>query len=312
MTESAPQRTPQERKGTGVEKIPEGAEILDGKEERDLLDSMRRYTLEGGDFVLAGTDQGIGYKDHNEDRIGVLPKANFLVVADGMGGYGQGDVAAQILTEELVKLPRNIPNAVLNAKNKMDTVFKPNEFGEKAQNGAVFVSARVTQESNKKLLEISQCGDAKAIVIGKAGQVRFSSRDDTFAQKLFDGGVINEDQLTYNHRRHQVMDAVSPNSASEVKSYPKIPLETGDVVLLVSDGIADNFTPEEIAKVMSGPPRMTAEELYEWLYYHSGQRMSNKKEILATSNREEEGVYSDGFKSEPKEDNRALVIMEIK
>lgn len=307
MTESGPGGIPQNKKETEAGKIPHGAEILDGKEAKDLLDSMQRYTLESGDLVLAGTDKGIGYKDHNEDRIASVPGKNFLAVVDGIGGMGKGDEAAQILAEELLANPDDIQSAVLIAKTRM-------EEAKIGVGGAVFVATKLVQEPSGKSVEFSQCGDSKMMIIKKDGSVKFESRENTMAQTLVENKAMTADQALYYKSRNIIMDAISsnPELIGEVEYNSRISVEVGDMVLLMSDGISDNFTAEEIAEVISGPPRMTVEELYEWLYYATGQRMSNKKEIIASSDRENDGKYSDGYKTQPKADNRALVIMEIK
>ncbi|MGH2564886.1 MAG: hypothetical protein ACRDE5_10245, partial [Ginsengibacter sp.] len=96
----------------------------------------------------------------------------------------------------------------------------------------------------------------------------------------------------------------------EPKTYPKIAVEPGDFVLLMSDGISDNFTAGEIAlKVKEG---LSTKELFFWLAETSGQRMKNFEAIEEVSHRKTDGVYSDGYKSKPKPDNRALAIIEIK
>lgn len=44
-----------------------------------------------------------GGRDYNQDRLGVwrTPESTLLVVADGMGGHANGDVAAQLVVEHL-------------------------------------------------------------------------------------------------------------------------------------------------------------------------------------------------------------------
>ncbi|MFZ1020030.1 MAG: hypothetical protein WAN61_03530 [Minisyncoccia bacterium] len=286
-----------------VGEIVKTPEILDGKEAKDLAESMHVFELKSGDIVYAGTDKGINYADHNEDRVTVNPKENFFAVVDGMGGESKGELAAQILAEEFLTESTNIDFAVNQAKLRMS------EQGVEG-GGAVFISAQLNIGPNGKFLNISQLGDAKLIIIKKDGTVRFESKDESLVQTLVDGKVITPDEALYNSQRNVVTKAVSPDTEDKVKSYPLIKVENGDMVLLYSDGISDNFTPEEIAKKIK--EGLSGKALFSWLSDATGKRMQNAKEIVGNSDRENKGVYSDGYKSKPKPDNRSLVIVEIK
>ena len=48
------------------------------------------------------TDTG-RVRDHNEDAIGSDPDIGLLVLADGMGGHAQGEMAAQIAVDCFVQ-----------------------------------------------------------------------------------------------------------------------------------------------------------------------------------------------------------------
>jgi len=288
------------------EEAPAAGEILAGEEGKDLAESMHTYTLENGDMVFAGTDKGIGYKDHNEDRVVVSPSQNFVAVVDGMGGMGHGDVAAQILAEEVAASPRDIVSASSKAIDKM---LARNIL----RGGAVFASARVVAELDGKFLEAFQLGDSSMLVIDINKNIIFESEDDSVTARLAKEGVITPDQALYSGMRHMVSSAVSPNEDVETrvpKSYPRIKVEKGSKVILMSDGVSNNLTMEDIAKKVKAG--LTKEELFAWISKETSRRMLNHKQIIESSDRPKDGVYSDGYKSKPKPDNRALVIVEIK
>ena len=111
-----------------------------------------------------------------------------------------------------------------------------------------------------------------------------------------------------------VTDGVSadPGHKNKIpKLYPKIKVEKGDFVFLVSDGISDNLTAEEISTEMK-KRNLSPRELFSWLSEVTTNRAQNAEEIEKNSTRRDSGVYSDGYKSRPKGDNRALAILEIK
>ena len=103
-----PQRpiTPGDSKILDKKRFSELTEILDGEEVEDFAVSPHYFRLGSGDEVIAGTDKGINYKDYNEDRVVVSPEGNFIAVIDGMGEYGKGDRAAEILARSLLESSR--------------------------------------------------------------------------------------------------------------------------------------------------------------------------------------------------------------
>lgn len=300
-------------------RAPQLPEILDGNEAKDLKDSARIYELASGGRVIAGTDNGVGY-DHNEDRVVIVrgvKGVNFVAVVDGMGGSENGEGAAKILAQYLSQSPENITSAVDDARSAM-------ERQGIGQGGAVFISARLRVESNEKFLDIYQSGDAKLIIIKRDGAVSFQSVDQSSAQDLVNQGKLLPDQALYDSSRNYTQ-AVSANDGIQLESYKK-KVETGDMVLLMSDGISDNFTAEEIAERVKKEGLLT-DDLFAWLSNATGERMKNAEKIVGKPNKNKTnspeqiailqeriktGRYSDGYRSKPKPDNRALVILEIK
>jgi len=290
------------------------AEIMDGADAQDLAESMRTFELKSGDRILAGTDKGIGYGDRNEDRVVLSPKDNVITVIDGMGGEKGGEVSAQILAESILKNPNDISRAVDSAVNKMESV------GIK-EGGAVFISAKIRTEGKNRFLDVFQAGDCKLFILKKNGEIGFESVDQSDVQSRVSGGNTTPDEALYDANKHLVSNPVSPNNKRlEVKSYESVAIEGGDLVLLMSDGLSDNFTAEEIASARK-KYNLSPDALFTHLSNEGNERMKNINEIYGKSGpertamvqkRKEEGIFSDGYKSAPKKDNRALVIIEIK
>lgn len=286
-----------------------GAEILTGEGAKSLVESARNFQLKSGDTVIAGTYEGINYKDRNEDRVAVSPEGNLVAVVDGMGGYGKGDKAAEILAQELLNSPEDAEKAVENAKRKME------EEGL-GKSGAVFISATLSnwQDASKTpYISVAQMGDARLIVIDKTGGLFFASTDHSHVQQLVDAGAISRDRALHHPQRNKVTRAVSAESKDEVVEY-KVNLAEGDLVILMSDGISDNFTPGEIAeKVKTARTRgESVAQIFATISKDTDERMANMEKIKDSSHRTEGETYSDGYRSQPKSDNQALAIIEIK
>lgn len=277
-------------------------EILDGRDAINLLVAEREFRLNNGIEVVAGTDKGVGRDGANEDRILVAPEENFLAVIDGMGGYGNGDLAAQYIAEEFSKNPKDLDNAALDAVKRIkETNIDPNA-------GGVFVSALIhLSPEGKYLADFAMAGDSRIVVLDSNRNVKFVSEDHSPVAMLVRIGKLDADEALYHSSRHVVQNPISQQQFTI--DHVQFELAEGDMILMMSDGIADNFTPEEIAEMAK---ERKAPETYKYIALQSQQRMENKEFIkLKTGDRRKVKTYIDGFRSEPKGDNRALAVLEI-
>ena len=288
-----------------AEKIKSTPKIVDGVAARSLNEARESFNTPTGEKINAATDAGIGYKNGNEDRVAVNPEESFTAVIDGMGGYGDGDKAAQALAESLTRNPKDVMKAVQEAQRNMKGLA-PNA-------GAVFISARVVSDSmGRKALEIHQAGDARLMIAGRDGRVKFVSKDDSFVQVMQDAGGLGSDEALFHPKRNIVSNSIQTNSGS-VKKQPLIPVQSGDRVYLMSDGISDNLTPDEIV-ALGNPGTTNASEAIRTISDVTGKRMQNAdalKKETDDGSRKRNGKYTDGFKSEAKPDNRAISIIDI-
>jgi protein phosphatase len=226
------------------------------------------------------------------------------IVADGMGGHEQGAKAAQILVRTFQSHPDDPNEAAAVASQSMDT----QDVGD---GGACFAAVRITEKNGQKYLDISQAGDVKVLIIRK-GQLVFESVDQSLVQELVDKGGLTQDEAQYYPLRNVVENYIGKDKHNP-KIYNPIPLEKGDLVFIMSDGISDNLTPQEIIKLIGGAKR---KQIIQVISKVTGIRMKNYKKIkdetAVAGGREKLGEFSDGFKSDPKPDNRGIAVIEIK
>ncbi len=134
---------------------------------------------------------------------------------------------------------------------------------------------------------------------------------------------MTEDQLLYHPQRNIISNQI--NAQENKITTKKVKVNKGDRVILMTDGISDNLTPDEIAKLIKGQNPDVAVKLIDMI---TTQRMKNNEDIITkterpfnpmfdfvnnetTIGRRKTGKYSDGFKSKPKRDNRGIAIMEV-
>lgn len=215
------------------EKMPEfenSQEKISQKEKFDMVDEIPLDTLdvpriiEGKNGKLAfGTDIGVNYpKPTNEDALVINTKKNSFAVIDGMGGMGLGNEAAKILAQEIQKgFQENImmEQAQKNASQKMS------ERGL-GQAGACYLSCEVFGDE----LQISQAGDVKLVLYGK-DKIKFETTNEGL-------GVI-------------VTNAVQGTKTGQT-TKSSFRYEKGDRLVIGSDGLWDNISPEDTRKAIQG------------------------------------------------------------
>jgi protein phosphatase len=275
---------------------------FDGNAAESLKESIELFVMKSGDRVAVATDKGMDYKDWNEDRIGIDPQKNVVVVADGVGGHGNGDIAAQILVEAILKQSTDISLAVDNARQ----VMMQKRLGK---GSACFLSAKIININDEKYLDVARVGDVKLVVYDQHGNIQFESKDESLIQMQVDEKIITADEALYFPKRHYVTNVVGVDKGEISSVGGLIPAEKGYRVAIMSDGISDNLTPDEIWRLTCGK---TVEEAIAEISDVTDERMMCIDELhLERLERFYKKTFSDGFKSLPKKDNRALAIMDI-
>ena len=274
--------------------------VLDGRGSNSLTEAMQTYETPSGARVAASTDKGVNYSKHNEDRAVVDPNEEFIAAIDGMGGEAGGEAAAAILAKALQDNPNDVNKAVKEAQATMRAQ------GIK-EGGAVFASAKIRETGGRKFLDIAHAGDAKVMVFDKHGNVKFETMDDSLVEIQVAMGQKTKDQALYSPDRNIVDNPVTATGNCDIRTS-SVELKPGDRVAVMSDGISDNFTAKELGSMITG---RSTEKAISAVSRATENRMANADNIINnTPDRAKSGVYADGYKSTPKRDNRAFIVMD--
>ena len=217
--------------------------------EEELADEDEdlKVTLRG---AVGLTHQGRRRKD-NQDRFLVLESHHLFVVADGMGGYAGGQVAAQLAVDTIRKAFETndfsggtplsevpLPGSQLAASIQMANraIWKrANQDEELQQMGTTVVAGRFSPDL--KRLYIGHVGDSRCYR-WRADKLEQVTSDHTMGNEGLDGPLA--DHLTR---------AVGIAPAVEVDVILVRP-RPGDSYLLCSDGLNKMVPDDEIAEVL--------------------------------------------------------------
>lgn len=173
-------------------------------------------------------------RERNEDAILTDPSGRLWAVADGMGGYGHGDVASDIVIDclETIGDDENADVALLDrlAEANRRVCHKAAEAGF-GQMGATVVAMII----DRGVARLAWAGDSRAYLL-RGRRLRMLTRDHTWVQSLVDRGELSPDQVENHPEAHIVTRAIGGAEHVEVDRVD-LPLMHGDRLMLCSDGL---------------------------------------------------------------------------
>ena len=136
------------------------------------------------------TDVGLA-REHNEDNILVRPDIGLWAVADGMGGYGGGDVAsgavvAALKTVSPTRLRRALARRIRGEDRRRQ--LRPARMA-RARDGAILGTTLVALMIHGTHFACVWCGDSR-VYLRRDGALAQVSRDHSEVQELIDRGVL--------------------------------------------------------------------------------------------------------------------------
>ena len=99
-------------------------------------------------------------------------------------------------------------------------------------------------------LFVAHVGDSRAYLF-RSGQIECITSDHTLVQLLVNAGAIAPEEARDHPRRHIITNVVGgPNPGVEVEIHHR-ELESGDMVLLCTDGLTEDVAEPEIARILA-------------------------------------------------------------
>ena len=188
-------------------------------------------------------DSKVGDRKDNEDRVGYSYSRDVLlmVIADGMGGHAQGEVAAEIAVTEITRRFQQ------EARNKLR---KPFDFLVSAIQSAH--RAIVSHAVEQNLLECprttcvacvvqngyaywAHAGDSRLYAF-RRGELLTRTQDHSKIQQMIDAGTITVEQAGRHPDRNKIYSCLGGVVPPQIDIGREVRLETGDTILLSTDG----------------------------------------------------------------------------
>lgn len=200
-------------------------------------------------------------REHNEDSLTVLPP--LFAVADGMGGHEAGEVASEITINTLNDLAPQSADAEALARAvvaaNLNVIKAPSQGVGREGMGTTLTAAILEKER----LVIAQVGDSRAYLLHN-GSLQQLTRDHSLMADMIEAGQLTEAEARVHPNRSVITRAIGSDPHMQPDLY-ELNAETGDRLLLCSDGICGMIEDHEIASIMRQAPsaQSCADQLVE-------------------------------------------------
>lgn len=200
-------------------------------------------------------------REHNEDSLTVLPP--LFAVADGMGGHEAGEVASEITINTLNDLAPQSADAEALARAvvaaNLNVIKAPSQGVGREGLGTTLTAAILEKER----LVIAQVGDSRAYLLHN-GSLQQLTRDHSLMADMIEAGQLTEAEARVHPNRSVITRAIGSDPHMQPDLY-ELNVETGDRLLLCSDGICGMIEDHEIASIMRQAPsaQSCADQLVE-------------------------------------------------
>ena len=187
----------------------------------------------------------------NEDATGSNPARQWWFVADGMGGQGNGHTASSIVKQQMESA--DAPGELLHAIHQSHLkILEATEQNSMLRNMG---STIVAVEIRDRLGHIAWVGDSRAYLYRK-GQLKRLTRDHSLVEVLRALQGLTDEDLRGHPESNVITRGLGMDESAA--SMTALPLRRGDRFVLCSDGLTDELTDADIAKVMQGAVSINA------------------------------------------------------
>ncbi|MEL6682848.1 MAG: protein phosphatase 2C domain-containing protein [Pseudomonadota bacterium] len=205
---------------------------------------------------------GAGYthvgqvRERNEDAILLDPSGQLWVVADGMGGHGHGDVAAEMVVDGLAALGDSEEPEMMLAEQiaQINTDIHAMTIRRGITIGATLVVAYLQDN----LSYLAWVGDSR-IYLWREGNLRQLSHDHSRVQEMVDKGLITPHEAQTHVERNVITRAMGVEP-TVVADFATLPMRADDRIVLCSDGLTTCVSDHEIVLTLKAhtDPKMAA------------------------------------------------------
>jgi serine/threonine protein phosphatase PrpC len=237
--------------------------------------------------IITKTDIG-AKREHNEDFVVAITldlkcealstSLAVLVLADGMGGYGHGEIASKIAAKTFIKtlFDKDFVGEDIGSNYWEDilksAVEKANQevldLSISKQMGKIGTTLLGAIVSNGRAFIVS-VGDSRAYLIKPRKFIKQLTKDHTASQEMLEAGIITREQFK-NHPRRNVLTRTVGLENFVNTDFFDIKIEN-EILLLCSDGLYNYVNDSDILLLINKNLKKSADSLIECANSRGGE-----------------------------------------
>ncbi len=210
-------------------------------------------------------------EDASDVRLIAAPSAEggafaLALVADGIGGHAAGEEASRRAVEVVKQFfienkPREMPQALVQSfELANDAILRQAQVDAASAGMGTTLTAAVITASE---LYIASVGDSRAYRLRDNKLTRLT-HDHTWVQEALDSGRLTADEAAVHPNRNVLRRYLGIKESVDVDVRPVETIQTGDTLLLCSDGLIDLVFDSELKEILQdGPPKRAARNLVQ-------------------------------------------------
>lgn len=201
----------------------------------------------------ANTHRGCVRK-HNEDCYRADSATGLWLVADGVGGHTNGEVASALtgdITLQVYKETGDLTTAIKAAHQAVLSAIE--ERGGTSNMGSTIVAITLDKDTEKTngevSYEIAWVGDSRAYLWN--GELKLLTRDHSYVETLVKKGLITQKEAQHHPKRNIITQSIgiSPEHDLQIDSLTGT-LQPNQKILLCSDGLNDEINFDDLADLL--------------------------------------------------------------
>lgn len=205
--------------------------------------------------VAALSDVG-KVREHNEDAFGYCLEAGVFVVCDGMGGAAAGEIASRLAVDSMIErlcavsTPDDRRCALDQSIEAANHIVHSQASGNAALQGMGTTLVAVAIQDHSAL--IGHVGDSRCYLF-RDGELTRLTHDHSLVDEQVRLGHMTPEEAARSPLKNVITRAIGTQPSVEA-DITELPLESGDTLLLCSDGLIREISDTQITDILTHRP----------------------------------------------------------